>query len=103
MLRAAFSGRFPDNAACAHYLFSVRWPEGFVCPACTGRGLRTWLTSVSFRLVTRMAWKSDLRVALLLFAATLALAPLFSHAWPQFGAQINDHTLKAAATIKGLK
>ena len=25
---------FPDEAACARYLFAARWPEGFVCPGC---------------------------------------------------------------------
>ena len=25
---------FPDDAACADYLFKVRWPNGFVCPKC---------------------------------------------------------------------
>jgi len=37
---------FPDDAACVDYLARLRWPEGFVCPACgksehwrTGRGL----------------------------------------------------------------
>jgi hypothetical protein len=37
MSRTAFNARFPDNAACARYLFSVRWPEGFVCPGCKSR------------------------------------------------------------------
>ncbi len=30
----AFQRQFPDDAACAAYLFSVRWPEGFRCPGC---------------------------------------------------------------------
>lgn len=28
--------RFPDEAACRVYLFSLRWPAGFVCPHCAG-------------------------------------------------------------------
>ena len=31
-----FQQRFPDEEACAVYLSSLRWPEGFVCPACGG-------------------------------------------------------------------
>jgi hypothetical protein len=31
-----FQQRFPDEAACAGYLRQLRWPEGFVCPACGG-------------------------------------------------------------------
>lgn len=26
--------RFPDDASCVDYLAELRWPEGFVCPAC---------------------------------------------------------------------
>jgi transposase-like protein len=29
--------RFSDETACRGYLFALRWPEGFVCPACGGR------------------------------------------------------------------
>lgn len=32
----AFQQRFPDEAACAAYLAALRWPQGFVCPACGG-------------------------------------------------------------------
>ena len=36
-----FQSRFSDEAACVEYLFAVRWPEGFVCPACgTGKAWR---------------------------------------------------------------
>ncbi len=29
---------FPDDAACAAYLERLRWPTGFVCPACAASG-----------------------------------------------------------------
>lgn len=29
-----FQRRFPDDTACAEYLASARWPDGFRCPAC---------------------------------------------------------------------
>jgi hypothetical protein len=29
-----FQKVFPDDAACAKYLESVRWPNGFTCPTC---------------------------------------------------------------------
>ena len=31
-----FQQRFPDEDACAAYLATLRWPAGFVCPACGG-------------------------------------------------------------------
>ena len=35
-----FQQHFPDEAACAGYLAGMRWPDGFVCPACGG--VRSW-------------------------------------------------------------
>ena len=33
---------FPDDSACLDYLAGLRWPDGFVCPACSsGRYWRT--------------------------------------------------------------
>src|SRR5271167_321449 len=29
-----FQRAFPDDAACARYLESIRWPDGFSCPKC---------------------------------------------------------------------
>lgn len=36
-----FVGWFPDDAACAGYLEQLRWPEGFLCPAC-GASREPW-------------------------------------------------------------
>src|SRR4051812_30741678 len=30
----AFEAQFPDDAACARWLFGKRWPDGFRCPGC---------------------------------------------------------------------
>lgn len=32
-----FQQRFGTEEACREYLFASRWPDGFVCPACSGR------------------------------------------------------------------
>ena len=29
-----FEAQFPDDAACARWLFGKRWPDGFRCPGC---------------------------------------------------------------------
>ena len=29
-----FVEMFPDDTACTEYLIRLRWPEGFICPAC---------------------------------------------------------------------
>jgi len=35
----AFQQTFPDEAACYAYLEKLRWPNGFVCPACGKAGV----------------------------------------------------------------
>lgn len=32
-----FDAFFPDEDSCLHYLFNLRWPEGYVCPYCHKR------------------------------------------------------------------
>jgi transposase-like protein len=39
-----FTAMFPDDEACATYLFSLRWPDGFVCPSCN-TATTPWLES----------------------------------------------------------
>jgi len=34
---------FPDDQACLQYLAKLRWPDGFVCPACSAT--RAWQTA----------------------------------------------------------
>jgi hypothetical protein len=36
-----FDRRFPSEEACRELLFTVRWPDGFVCPRCQGQA--SWL------------------------------------------------------------
>ncbi len=38
-----FDKWFSSEAACAAYLQRLRWPEGFLCPACSGS--KAWATS----------------------------------------------------------
>ncbi|MBW2395410.1 MAG: transposase, partial [Deltaproteobacteria bacterium] len=33
-----FQDQFPDDAHCWAYLRRARWPHGFECPRCGGRG-----------------------------------------------------------------
>lgn len=37
-----FEARFLTEDACRHYVYQLRWPDGFVCPRCEGR--RGWLS-----------------------------------------------------------
>jgi transposase-like protein len=44
-----FQSRFADEQACMEYLFSCRWPEGFVCPRCRG--------GVAWPIAARKLWE----------------------------------------------
>ena len=37
-----FEQRFSSEKACKEYLFQLRWPDGFVCPRCSGQ--EAWRT-----------------------------------------------------------
>ena len=41
-----FSVRFDTEEACFEYLRTIRWPDGFICPACSHRG-GWWLKAYS--------------------------------------------------------
>jgi transposase len=36
-----FQQRFPTNDACRDHLFKIRWPNGLVCPVCSGKDFYT--------------------------------------------------------------
>src|SRR5712691_3312564 len=40
---ADLEARFGSEQACWDYLLKLRWPEGFVCPRCSGR--TAWTTT----------------------------------------------------------
>lgn len=40
-----FEARFSTEDACRQYIYHLRWPEGFVCPRCTGDS--GWITERS--------------------------------------------------------
>ena len=46
---AEFEKRFSTEEACREYLFQLRWPNGFVCPACGGSKMWTLRNSFLYR------------------------------------------------------
>jgi predicted RNA-binding Zn-ribbon protein involved in translation (DUF1610 family) len=44
-----FQRDFPDDAACVRYLAGLRWPTGFICPACGA--------TRAYELVARRLWQ----------------------------------------------
>ena len=47
-----FQKMFPDDSACALYLESIRWRDGFVCPRCASTAAPTRIPATSL-LATR--------------------------------------------------
>jgi transposase-like protein len=45
---AEFERRFATEQACREYLARLRWPEGFVCPQCSGKAF--WPTTRGLRM-----------------------------------------------------
>src|SRR6266511_4243259 len=75
-----FNAWFADEAACLDYLARLRWPGGFVCPACGGQ--RFWRMSKG-RNLRCAGCRADASVtAGTIFADTrLPLAIWFAAAW----------------------
>ena len=46
-----FRERFVDPKACLNYLAALRWPDGFVCPVCSGIG--GWMREKRFLYICR--------------------------------------------------
>jgi hypothetical protein len=36
---------------CRRYLYQLRWPEGFICPRCTGR--KAWMTDIPYQAIVK--------------------------------------------------
>lgn len=75
-----FRDWFPDDAACLEYLEGLRWPEGFVCPECGGRG--------GWRISQRRLWmcpacarKTSVTAGTIFHRSHTSIATWFAAAW----------------------
>jgi transposase-like protein len=74
-----FLAWFPDDEACVDYLDWLRWPDGFICPRCTGK--------VAWRLADRRWWCESCRRRVSATAGTIfhrshtPLTVWFAAAW----------------------
>ena len=77
----AFQCRFPDDAACAAYLFERRWPAGFRCPVC-GHGQFWQHRAKAFTYECRSCHRqTSLKAGTVLHSSKLALTVWF---WAAF-------------------
>src|SRR5690242_19745322 len=76
-----FEARFPDDEACARWLFETRWPDGFRCPGCGhakgwGRGRGPRLVSCA-----RSRRQTSVPAGTVLHRSHLPLRTWFLAAW----------------------
>ena len=70
---------FPDDAACLEYLAAVRWPDGFVCPACGGRD--AWRTGRGLWMCTDCGRKTSLTAGTIFDRTRTPLSSWFAAIW----------------------
>jgi hypothetical protein len=70
---------FPDDAACLEYLASVRWPDGFVCPACGGRD--AWRTGKGLWMCQDCGRKTSLTAGTIFHRTRTPLSSWFAAIW----------------------
>ena len=77
----AFQQRFPDEEACAKYLFELKWPDGFCCPRC-GHG-QAWALRCKAHTFecTRCHHQTSVTAGTILHATKLDLTVWFWGAW----------------------
>jgi hypothetical protein len=83
--QSEFESCFAADAACEEYLFRLRWPEGFSCPRCNGRG--GWLTKRSLVMCRACGYQSSLTAGTIFEGSRKPLRLWFRAMWYLTGAK----------------
>ena len=75
----ALQSWFPDDDACRAYLENLRWPDGFVCPACGHR--EAWRTKAGLWMCTACERKTSVTAGTIFHRSRLPLTSWFAAAW----------------------
>lgn len=70
---------FPDDAACLDYLAGLRWPEGFVCPACGGG--EYWRTGKALWMCQSCARRTSVTAGTIFHRTRTPLSTWFAAIW----------------------
>ena len=70
---------FPDNAACIAYLEKLRWPDGFICPACGGG--ESWRTQRGLLMCSACGRKTSVTAGTIFHRTRTPLATWFAAIW----------------------
>jgi transposase-like protein len=76
---AELEREFATEEACAHYLFQLRWPEGFVCPRCGGT--QCWTTQRALFNCTRCQYQRSVKVGTIFARSRSSLVTWFRAIW----------------------
>ena len=72
-------GWFPDDQACVDYLARLRWPDGFVCPACGFRD--AWRTKAGLWMCSGCERKTSVTAGTVFHRSRLHLPTWFAAIW----------------------
>ena len=85
--------------ACAHYLFQLRWPEGFVCPG--GGGTPCWTTKRALFNCARCQYQMSVKAGTIFAGSRSSLVTWFRAIW-WVTSQKNGASAKGLQRILGL-
>src|SRR5512142_27341 len=71
---------FPDEAACLAYLARLRWPQGFVCPAC-GTIDEYWRTSTGLWMCKHCQRRTSVTAGTIFHRTRTPLSTWFAAIW----------------------
>ena len=74
-----FRDRFVDDATCLAYLEQLRWPDGFLCPACGG--VKAWRVERSMWMCARCARKTSVTAGTIFHRSRTPISTWFAAAW----------------------
>ena len=74
-----FRDWFPDDAACVEYLARLRWPDGFICPACGGD--RCWRTAAALWMCADCGRKTSVTAGTIFHRSHTPISTWFAAAW----------------------
>lgn len=70
---------FPDEPSCVGYLERLRWPDGFVCPACGHDGF--WRTGKGMRMCSDCGRKTSVTAGTIFHRSRTPLTTWFAAIW----------------------
>jgi transposase-like protein len=70
---------FADESACVEYLAGLRWPNGFVCPACGHREF--WRTGTGLWMCTSCSRRTSVTAGTIFHRSKMPLQTWFAAVW----------------------